>query len=73
MSQAQTLTPVIRFGAMNLPFPDPSMSPDEARRLHAANWPALEQATLAEPTAEPDTGYLVYEAHRPQAARKGRA
>lgn len=64
-----TLRPVLKMGAMKLSFPDPSMTPNEAREAYAVNYPILEQSTVGEPYQEGDD--LVYEVAKPQAKDKG--
>jgi PRTRC genetic system protein C len=49
-----TLTRVFRFGSINLPDPNPALTPEEVVSLYTPNYPLLETATLGEPFVEGD-------------------
>lgn len=68
MSEKQ-LNPVIKLGSVELPFPVPSMDPEQAREMYAVNYPELAYATLGAPTVEGDK--LIYEAEKIPAKTKG--
>ena len=69
MSEIKQLTRVFRMGAILLPDPDPSMSPEEVVSLYSVNYPHLAHATLSEPRNVEDT--LEYQIERPPVKTKG--
>jgi PRTRC genetic system protein C len=66
----QTLTRVFRLGSISLSDPDPSISPEDAVKLYAANYPIIESCTLAEPFVEANER-LVYKVEKPEVKTKG--
>jgi PRTRC genetic system protein C len=68
-SQVIQLTPVLKMGPVRLPFPDPSMRPEEAMQLYSANYPSLAQSTLG--PCYPEGDDLVYPVEKPPVKTKG--
>lgn len=64
-----TLTRVFRFGSINLPDPNPNLTPEEIKSLYAANYPLLEMASIGEPFVDGDE--LVYPFHKSEVKTKG--
>ncbi len=58
-----------KSGSTMLPDPDPSMTPDEVRKLYAVNYPHLAQAEVLDPRTEGDE--LIYEFTPPVVKTKG--
>lgn len=52
MSQTltQTLTRVFKFGSVDLPDPNPALTPDKVLDMYSVNYPHLATATVGEPT-----------------------
>ncbi len=46
MSTRQTLTRIFRSGTMNLPDPNPTLSPKEVKDLYSVNYPQLTHADI---------------------------
>ena len=63
------LQPVLKMGAVELPFPDGMTDPEAVKELYANSYPHLRQARLREPYVEGDK--LVYEVEKPPAKTKG--
>jgi PRTRC genetic system protein C len=69
MATIKAPTRVFKFGSLQLPDPDPSMTPDDVRALYAANYPSLHAFTVSDPEVSHDT--LVYTFKAPEAKTKG--
>ena len=54
----QTLIRVFRFGSIQLPDPDPALTPSKVKDIYAANHPHLALADIADPVQEGEQ--LVY-------------
>ena len=55
----EVLTRVFKAGSLNLPDPDPNMSPEEVKAVYTVNYPHLADANIEGPTQEGDDT-LVY-------------
>jgi PRTRC genetic system protein C len=62
-------TRIFRMGSVDLPDPDPTLTPLRALRLYRENYPHLANARLSEPILSADT--LVYEIQKPPVQTKG--
>jgi PRTRC genetic system protein C len=60
---------IFRMGAIDLPDPDPSLTPVQALRLYQGNYPHLAHARLAEPILEGEK--LIYVIEKPPVQTKG--
>lgn len=69
--RTEELTPVLRIGSLDLPFPEGMASPAAVRDLYAANYPHIDGADIGEPFE--DGGLLVYAVARAATATKGAA
>lgn len=66
---ATELTPVLKLGSTELPFPDPSMDPEAVKQMYEPNYPELGFAHLAPGRTEGDK--LIYDVEKPPAKTKG--
>lgn len=69
MSTIELPKRVFRFGATTVDDPDPSMSPEQVKKLYAENYGHLKAATISDPVLE--SGVLVYKFEPPEAKVKG--
>lgn len=68
-AQAQQLTRVFKFGAMELEDPEPSLSPEAAMRMYEKGIPALANSSISEGVVDGDR--LIFEIKKPQGKTKG--
>jgi PRTRC genetic system protein C len=69
MATIKTAQRIFKMGSVELPDPDPSLSPKKVVELYSTNYPQLKSATVSEPELIGDR--LVYIIELPPVKTKG--